>query len=170
MERDALPDLERPDRSILVRLPALRDTRLQLELVVGEREELAGSAEDAGSALVLHEERVRSGRRLDQRDPNRAALLDVAGWLGAGGRTSAFAVIAATAGGRKESEQGNGHADDRAAADELASADLSRPVLVDQVVLDLAAFPSNLVDSALRLIHVASPSQKLGGSPLEGLV
>ena len=169
MELDALSDLERPGRPVLVRLPALCNARLQFELVVGEGEELACGAENAGSALVLHEERVGRGRGLDQRDPDRAALLEVAGWLGPGGRGSAFAVAAA-AGGRKEPKEGNRHADDCAAADELPSADLPGPVLVDQMVLDLAALPSNLVDSVLRLVHVASPSQKLGGSPLEGLV
>ena len=42
-----------------------------------------------------------------------------------------------------------------AAPDELAPADLARAKLVDQVVLDLAAAPPDLVHPALGLAHFA---------------
>ncbi len=164
VERDALADLERPDRPVRVRLPALGDARLELEFVVGEGEELAGGAEDAGAALVLDEQRVGLGRRLDQRDPDRAAGLEVAGCgLGPPGRrglgVAAGLVVVASARGREEGEHRNRHADDGAAADELAPADLSPCVLVDEVVLELAALVADVVDSALLLVHEsASPS------------
>jgi hypothetical protein len=53
VELDPLTDLERPGRPVLVRLPALGDAGLELEVLVGEGEELAGRAENAGAAFVL---------------------------------------------------------------------------------------------------------------------
>src|SRR5215211_2674011 len=51
--------------AVSVRLPALRELRLELEVRIREREELTRRSEDASAALVLHEQRVGGRRRLD---------------------------------------------------------------------------------------------------------
>jgi hypothetical protein len=153
VELDALPDLERPGRAVLVRLPALGELWLELELLVREREELAGRPEQPRAALVLDEEGIRGRRRLDQGDADVAAGLDRGPRLGAQ-RPRAAGFFAAAARRGEEREERDRHADDGAAADEFAARDLAARVLVDEVVLELTALPAKLVDAALRLIHM----------------
>ena len=169
VERDALADLERPDRSVLVRLPALRDARLELELGVREGEELARGAEEARAALVLDEKRVRLGGGLDERDADVAAGLNAAGGRRRRAATCRLSAAAASARCREKRDQRDGHADDGAAAHELPPRDLARRVLVDDVVFELAAVLTDGVYATLRVIHYGlSPSARVRPSVSPG--
>ncbi len=156
VERDARADRERPDRSVVVRLPALGEAGLELEVLVGEGQVLAGRAEHARATLVLDEERVRLGGRLNQGDADGSAGLNCArGRLAASGLRSPVVVVPA-AGGCDEGEDGQRHADRRPSPHQLPAADLAGHVLVDEVVLEFRALATNLVDPALCLVHLGS--------------
>jgi hypothetical protein len=65
-------------------------------------------------------------------------------------------LVAAAARRCDEREERDRHADDAAAAHEVPSRDLPLDELVDDVVLELAAFLAYFVDAALRLVHALS--------------
>ena len=131
MELDALPDLERPDRGVRVRLPARCERRYDLPLRRGERQELAGDAGERERAAFVQEVRLERGTERRDAEPNRAALLD--------GRRGARRGRCCSCLARKR-EHAAHHADrkpeHRAAAQELAAVHLAADELVDQIVLE----------------------------------
>src|SRR6185503_10570769 len=92
-----------------------------------------------------------------------AAGLDRAGRRRRGAPTAGrLASAAASAGGREKRDQRDGHAHHGAAAHELPSRDLARRILVDDVVLELAAVLADRVYATLSVIHSAlSPSARV---------
>ena len=156
VELHALTDLERPLRAVAVGLPALGEPRHRRQLAVGEDQVLARLPERAEGALVVDLDRVevRAGQ-LEPR-PDGAALLD-GGLVGLCARALArSALVSAPACAREEAHHRQRHPDDGAAPNELAATDVPGAVLVDDVVLELAALGANGVDLSLNLILAQS--------------
>ena len=154
VELHALADLEAPDAAALARRPALGQPRLRLEVAVRPDQVLAGLAEHAQPALVGDRDRVERAGRLEDPRADRAAALRRAGLR----RVLLLDLLPAhAAGGGDQPEQRDRHADDGAAADELAAADVAGPELVDQVVLERGALRADLVQATLPLAHQIPP-------------
>ena len=171
VELDALADLERPHRGVLVGLPALGQARHRVELGVRPDEVLAALREHREAAVVGDRDRVdRAGRRVDRRG-DVAALLHALRLLVRARRVGAVAaaLVAGSARARQEADRAGAHAEHRAAADELAPVDPALAVGVDEMVLHLAAAVPDRIDPPLDLIH-HKPSSRLCATSRSGIL
>jgi hypothetical protein len=98
---DALTDLEGPHAAVVVRLPALGELGLELELVVRKREVLRRLAEHAEPALVGDGDGIDCTRGRLDRDADGPACLGLA-CLAVTGRLGAASTIVPAARGREE--------------------------------------------------------------------
>ena len=164
VELDALADLERPDAAVRVRLPALGQPRLELQLAVRPRQELGGLRHDAQAALVGHLERVDLGRRArGHAELQRAAgahldLLATGLDRSAAAPRAGAGLLTRAARAGQEPHGRERHPHHGAAPDEVAPAEVPGAVFVDEVVLEFAALRADRVDPAVRLVaaHVSS--------------